>query len=397
MRGVNLTVLTGLKAVPLGDGKFALTKKFIDGMGLYRDLWKGKLTAICEPSSDLSDNLDNVEMTSKAAPFDFICEPFSEELFKTIFRGPTMILTGTGVQFNRVSHLCRQSGIPCVYITENTLKTRLQIAKECQKSFLHGWWQSRWEKVQEKEQILALSRADGIQCNGTPTYEAYRALTKNPLLFFDNRIAEVMLADESRLAIKIGRFARQPIHLIFSGRLTSIKGVDDLPKVACLLRQQNIPFTMSICGEGNLITQMQREVAAFGLSELFSFRGVMDFRSELIPFVTSEADLFVCCHRQGDPSCTYVETMACGVPIVGYDNEAFNGIVRASKSGWIVKESKPQAIAEEIARLYRNPSRFEASARNALNFARNHTFEKTFRRRIDHLDAIAGGLSMQSH
>lgn len=39
------------------------------------------------------------------------------------------------------------------------------------------------------------------------------------------------------------------------------------------------------------------------------------------------------CHRQGDPSCTYLETYACGMPIVGYNNQAHQGILASNNAG----------------------------------------------------------------
>ena len=57
---------------------------------------------------------------------------------------------------------------------------------------------------------------------------------------------------------------------------------------------------------------------AFSRYELWGevqFRGNLDFKHRLVPLLQNEIDLFVCPHVQGDPSCTYLETMACGVPL----------------------------------------------------------------------------------
>src|SRR5262249_16164737 len=107
-----------------------------------------------------------------------------------------------------------------------------------------------------------------------------------------------------------------------------------------------------------------------------------------------ETDLFVCCHRQGDPSCTYVETMACGVPIVGYGNEAWEGLARVSGAGWVTPVGEPIKLAERIAALERDRSALSNAAHAALDFARSHSFEKTFPRRVEHLDR---GASSASH
>ena len=198
-----------------------------------------------------------------------------------------------------------------------------------------------------------------------------------------------MLTTAERVAARLARLKKdRTLRLVFSGRLKLMKGVDDLPLVAAHLRRLGIPFEMSICGDGECMSRLRTDVAELGLVDNVKFRGTLDFKTELVPFVANETDLFVCCHRQGDPSCTYLETMACGVPIVGYGNEAFEGLVQASGTGWVVPLGRPVELAERIATIYRDPEAFAAAAQRSLAFARDHTFEKTFRRRIEHLEQV---------
>jgi hypothetical protein len=69
VQGVNLIVMSPLKSVRRPNGKLLLTRKFVDGMALYRELWKGPVTLLCEPSEIESDNLDNIEISVEHAPF----------------------------------------------------------------------------------------------------------------------------------------------------------------------------------------------------------------------------------------------------------------------------------------------------------------------------------------
>jgi glycosyltransferase involved in cell wall biosynthesis len=81
--------------------------------------------------------------------------------------------------------------------------------------------------------------------------------------------------------------------------------------------------------------------------------------------------------------------MSCGVPIVGYANEAFEGIVAHSKAGWLVKMDCPKLLALKVAQLSRQPQQIKAMSLRALEFARQHTFEKTFEARISHINQVA--------
>jgi len=390
VEGMNLVVLSPLKGVLRPRGKIVLTTKFVDGMALYREFWKGPITLVCEPASEPSDNLDNIEVDCATAPFRTVCEPLTDELLVSLCPPNSLVLASVGQQFNTVSRLCQRIGIPCVYITEYSLRTRLQIIKEYQPTFAHGWWRSWREWRQERAQIRAISLANGIQCNGTPTYLAYKSLNPLPHLFFDTRIEESMLATGNQISNRSARFATDPrVHLVFSGRIKLMKGADDLPKVAAHLKRLEVPFRMSICGDGEYMPQLRNDLLKMNLVDSVKLLGTLDFKTELVPFVTREADLFVCCHRQGDPSCTYLETMACGVPIIAYANEAFEGLARTSGTGWLVPVGQPTDMAERIAVLVRNPTLLADAAQRALTFARDHTFEKTFLRRIEHLDRVA--------
>ena len=117
--------------------------------------------------------------------------------------------------------------------------------------------------------------------------------------------------------------------------------------------------------------------------------GVLDFHTQLLPMVARSVDLFVCCHRQGDPSCTYLETMSCGTPIVGYDNEAFRGVVDQSGAGWLTPMDDPTELAACIAALHSSRDLLADAALRSLDFASNHTFEKVMQARVDHLVTCA--------
>lgn len=125
------------------------------------------------------------------------------------------------------------------------------------------------------------------------------------------------------------------------------------------------------------------------LEDCVALRGVLNFEEEWIPTLKAKADVFVCCHPQGDPSSTYPEVMSCGVPIVGYANEAFVGIVEQSGSGWLSPINDPHALAEVIASLAEDRTKIARGALKAREFAETHCFERTFSKRAKHLVSLS--------
>jgi colanic acid/amylovoran biosynthesis glycosyltransferase len=275
--------------------------------------------------------------------------------------------------------------------TEYSLRTRWQIIHAEHRNPLRRARRYVWELGQERKTRADVKLAAGVQCNGVPTFHAYRKLSAAPLLYFDSRIDEGMLSTPERVREKAARRAARDgvLNLAFSGRLNAMKGADDLVRVAAALRARKVPFLLHICGGGELEQAMRREVISQRLEQQVRFHGVLDFSRELMPFIRDEIDLFVCCHRQGDPSCTYVETFACGVPIAGYANEAFAGILEFAEAGWEAPLNRPKALARVIERVAKRPGLLEQAGLRALEFAKQNRFERAFADRIEHMLQLA--------
>jgi len=206
-----------------------------------------------------------------------------------------------------------------------------------------------------------------------------------------------LLATEEEISRRLSRLSpTRPLKLVFSGRLAPVKGSTHLLEVAKELRRLNVDFHLSICGDGESKHAMSQTIQAEQLGRHVSLNGVLDFRRDLVPFVKSEIDLFICCHPQGDPSCTYLETMSCGVPIAGYDNEAFAGVVRSSGSGWMAPMNRPDELARIVLQIQKAPESLRENSLSALAFAKHHTFNRTVSRRIGHLRTLDARIARTS-
>ena len=97
-------------------------------------------------------------------------------------------------------------------------------------------------------------------------------------------------------------------------------------------------------------------------------------------------DLFVCCHIQSDPSCTYLESLGCGLPIVGYENSMWKGVQQASGAGLSAPIHDIGAAADRIGQLLADKGLLAEMSRKARAFALEHSFEREFARRISSLN-----------
>lgn len=389
---MTLLVLPQLRVYAAGDGSITLTQKFVSGMMEYVKLWPGRVTVLAEPADAASSNLDNVTFKPGELPFDIKISQFDNDAeLRRHFSQAEIILAGLDYRQVNLWRHARALSVPLVYISEYSLQTRKQIIRACVASRLRRLRKYLWESNLERQFKVAVHNSAGIQCNGSPTYEAYQNLSPNALLYFDTRVTADMLPSETIVNDRLTSLqAGHPLRLVFSGRLIAMKGADHLPLLADELNKRGVRFTLDIFGGGDQETLIRQIVTQRNLSDVVRVHGTVDFERELVPFVRTQTDLFVCCHRQGDPSCTYLETMSCGVPIVGYDNEAFAGIVKHSGIGWHVPMDNIRALADRIAELDRNREMIARASHGARAFAAKHTFEATMRARVEHLLTCAG-------
>lgn len=379
-----------LPAFPQPDGRVLLTRKYIDGVLEWEKRWGGPVTTIMRPIQAGTDNLDGEIVDPKTLPIHLIVDTFDSAQARAQLASAKVVVGMLGVEQNHLPGWCKAEGIPLVTTSEYSLRTRLQIAAAEEQSPFRRLKRSVWECKQEIANLRVVRAAAGIQCNGTPTFDIYRHVSRDPLLFFDTRVTREMLITADALRTRLRHLeSGGPLRLAFSGRLNHMKGADDLIQVARELRALGVPFRLDIAGGGALEAQMRSEIDRLGLSDVVALKGVLDFGSELIPWVKESVDLYVFCHRQGDPSCTYFETMSCGVPFVGYDNEALHGIVNRFDVGRASPMGRPALLAKQIADIYRDRAELVRWSERALQVASEHTFEASMDRRGQHLRAVA--------
>jgi colanic acid/amylovoran biosynthesis glycosyltransferase len=383
---MSLAVLPALTGGRVSGGSVRLTHKFIDGMKLYAEYWPGPVVAYMEESNKRTSNLDEMEVNPSDLTFGCELVSYTDPNIGDLLAKHEVVLGSCSHRQTHLSALCRSIGVPFLFVSEFSLKTEWQIICADTKNPVLRLRRLWWIVNQERRMQQAVRLAAGMQCNGTPTYEVYSKINPRCLLYFDTRTAESMFPTEEEMDQRNARLlGGEPVRLMFSGRLIRMKGADELVRVADALRKLGVKFHMTICGDGALAKSIRANILRHDLSGYVACPGILDYKSELVPLARQKMDLFVCCHRTGDPSCTYLETMACGLPIIAYANEAFEGVVRESKTGFITPMGQPERMAAEIARLNSDRQALVEGARKSLEFAQKHTFERTCRVRIDHL------------
>jgi glycosyltransferase involved in cell wall biosynthesis len=379
------------------DNAFIFDRKFYDGMLLYTQKWSGSITCIMSLSSEQLPEFGVVTIESNQLPFTCIALKNKQTITSEHLQAANIVLaSGDADNQLHLSQLCQQQQIKCIYIIEYIPETRYQIADLSTKNpiirlrrFFYIW-------QKERKRVAAFKLCDGLQSNGTPAYSEYHYVP-NKLLYFDTRVFKEQIINNAALEQRLTYLSEnKPLRLAFSGRLIQMKGAGHLVELAVKLKQTNIPFQLIIYGKGDMEMEMQEYIEKHHLNDQVSMVGVVDFYKTLIPELQQSIDVFVCLHRQSDPSCTYLETLSCGVPIVGYKNRAFAGLLELADIGWGGELNNLDEICRIIAHLHENRVDIVEKSKNSVAFAKEHDFDTTFQKRIDHLISTVDKLLTKS-
>lgn len=367
-------------------------RKFYDGIVLYTQLWPGPVSCVMASSDYPLEGFGVVETTPASMPFTCIVLKKNEVAGKEHLGNATIVMASADA-FDQlhIAALCREAGIKCVYVIEYIPETRYQIVALETGNPAVRLRQNLYLWLNERKRLEAFRLCDGLQCNGAPAYHEYKEIP-NRLLYFDTRVSREQIIGDAELETRLATLKnKQPLRLAFSGRLIAMKGADHLVQLAVKLNALNLRFHLSIYGVGDREEEMKRFIEKNSLGEQVSMEGAVDFHRQLLPDMKGKVDLFVALHRQSDPSCTYLETLSCGVPIVGYRNRAFGGILDLADVGWGVRPDDLDAVARMLLRLDFARMEIAEKSRHAAGFGRKHDFETTYKNRISHLLSTING------
>lgn len=178
------------------------------------------------------------------------------------------------------------------------------------------------------------------------------------------------------------------------GRLVEKKGFDDLIRACAVLRDRGVPFRCRIVGAGDQAAALAALVDRLGLGDAVALDGPLPRAAllDLIPHATAFAAPCVVAadgNRDGLPT-VLVEAMALGVPVVATPVTGIPELVADGRTGLIVPERDPTALADALARLLA-----DAALRRRLTTAARARVEADFdvRANVGRLHALfAGGV-----
>ena len=158
------------------------------------------------------------------------------------------------------------------------------------------------------------------------------------------------------------------------GRLVEKKGFGDLVDAVALLRDRGRAPAVDLVGTGPLADELARQVDRLGLRDVVRLRGALP-QDEVRRVVGSAAAFAAPCvvgtdgNRDGLPT-VLLEAMALGTPCVATPVTGIPEVLDDDRTGLLVPERDPQALAGALDRLLADPAlrtRLAAAARRRID------------------------------
>lgn len=379
----------------ISNGMLTVDRKFLTGMRRYADLIQRPLVTVHPELSDTANTMDMVEVPYDAAGFEVVTIPTAankKDVHQTLLNVISKSELVYGYTNWNMATIARSLNVPYVLILEYDLKTQITINASGVTSLVRKCVRALRSALHYAfVDIPAMRHAESLHCNGYPIYLESAIFNANRLLYLDSRMSASMVIAEDVLQARLLDRQKRPLKLLFSGRYEHIKGACDAVRVGIECIRRGLSVEMHCYGQGVLKEEMRALVAAAGCDHAV-------FVNDAIPYPelvkrSYEFDLFVCCHVQNDPSCTYLEAFGAGLPVVGYANRMWKHLSRASGIGLATSMGNVDKVVQSIASAIRSPAQLEEWSKAARCFALEHTFESEFQKRIDGMLQHAGALS----
>jgi glycosyltransferase involved in cell wall biosynthesis len=167
--------------------------------------------------------------------------------------------------------------------------------------------------------------------------------------------------------------------LLFVGRLTKQKGLDLLLRALAKLPAS---ITLDVVGDGDEKKPLEALAGELGVTRRVRWHGSKP-QGALVEFYRSATALVVPSADEG-LGLVAVEAMLCDTPVVAFESGGLPDVVQHDRTGLLVSERSPEALAAAISQLLSRPDRGQAlGAAGRMHALATFAPESVARRYID--------------
>lgn len=162
-----------------------------------------------------------------------------------------------------------------------------------------------------------------------------------------------------------------PYKWLFVGTVESRKGVDNLIKIADILRDKRINIEFDIVGSLSdtiYVDKMKNEIRLYGLEKHISLLGRIDDESLKHEYETSYGFIFPSLHE--GYGMVLIEAMRYGLPVIAFDNSAMPYTIKNFYNGILVEDKNFIKMGDMICKLIEDKETYNKMQMNAYDTVR---------------------------
>lgn len=182
---------------------------------------------------------------------------------------------------------------------------------------------------------------------------------------------KIFLIEKAKLKAKLNIPNKAKV-IVSVGRIAKEKNLDELINYMPDLINKNKNIIFLIGGGGPYQKQLESEVKKLGIEKYVRFTGMIPPKDTYKYYQLG--DVFVCASTSETQGITYIEALACSLPLVCRYDKCLEGVVEDGKNGYTYK-TKEEYITY-IDKILRNPLLHFKLKNNALTSSKKFSKEK---------------------
>ncbi len=187
---------------------------------------------------------------------------------------------------------------------------------------------------------------------------------------------------------------KEPIRLVYAGRLIFYKRVDFAIEALKVLESRGGGFTLDIIGWGPEFDNLQKLSQSLGIEDKIRFHGRLNRRRDVFN-LEKQSDIFLYPSSRGQGLGNAVlEAMVLGLPVLSFHVGYFPELIGQDTRGWIVANSKNRNIAidnlvEKLLEIREKPEDIRIKGKLASHFVtKNFIWDEVVKKMIGIINRV---------
>lgn len=225
--------------------------------------------------------------------------------------------------------------------------------------------------------------------HGQQTYDAYAPFCKNPNIVHDIHVKRDAHITDDAFNAKIASAKSDPLHIVYAGRATAMKGPLDWASALQELSAAGIEFEAHWLGEGPMLAELRAKLEAGGIIDRVTLHGFVDDPAQVTARLQA-AHIFLFCHTTPESPRCLIESLIAGTPIIGYEGSYAADLISKAGGGHLVPIGDIDGLGKRLVHLANNRDQLVALNKRAREDGKPFDDETVFAHRSEVIKRFLG-------